>query len=288
MKAKALILTGMLLLACAPLFAAFDAYLQIDGIKGESQDDRHKDWIEASSFSWGVTPRPSTAAATGKVEPHDFQITKLIDKASPVLQRAALTGTPIPHATLEVNGQRHLLEDVVIKSIHPTKASMADGSVRPAEVISFSFARCATHEAAGASNNLIKGEIKGDLKGEYLKGVYDKWQPNATALLGNTPGTIILQDLHFNGQHQAIIVVCRTGDQMLLPAVQRAFQSRQKLPQLTIRAKGKGQQPYLEYKFTDVTISNYSASSIPGFDQATLNFGKIDGPLTSFHDVSIK
>lgn len=23
-----------------------DAYLQIDGIKGESADDRHKDWIE--------------------------------------------------------------------------------------------------------------------------------------------------------------------------------------------------------------------------------------------------
>jgi len=24
--------------------------LQIDGIKGESQDDKHKDWIELSSF----------------------------------------------------------------------------------------------------------------------------------------------------------------------------------------------------------------------------------------------
>jgi hypothetical protein len=25
---------------------AIDSYLQIDGIKGESQDDKHKDWIE--------------------------------------------------------------------------------------------------------------------------------------------------------------------------------------------------------------------------------------------------
>jgi type VI secretion system secreted protein Hcp len=25
---------------------AIDVYLQIDGIKGESQDDKHKDWIE--------------------------------------------------------------------------------------------------------------------------------------------------------------------------------------------------------------------------------------------------
>jgi type VI secretion system secreted protein Hcp len=25
---------------------ALDAYLQIEGIKGESTDDKHKDWIE--------------------------------------------------------------------------------------------------------------------------------------------------------------------------------------------------------------------------------------------------
>ncbi len=33
----------------------FDAYLQIDGIKGESQEDKHKDWIEVLSFSHNVT-----------------------------------------------------------------------------------------------------------------------------------------------------------------------------------------------------------------------------------------
>ena len=27
---------------------AIDAYLQIDGIKGESQDDAHKEWIEVT------------------------------------------------------------------------------------------------------------------------------------------------------------------------------------------------------------------------------------------------
>jgi type VI secretion system secreted protein Hcp len=26
---------------------AIDVYLQIDGIKGESQDDKHKDWMNA-------------------------------------------------------------------------------------------------------------------------------------------------------------------------------------------------------------------------------------------------
>ena len=29
---------------------AFDAFLSIDGIKGESQESNHKDWIEIASF----------------------------------------------------------------------------------------------------------------------------------------------------------------------------------------------------------------------------------------------
>lgn len=34
---------------------AADAYLQIDGIKGESADSGHQAWIELMSASWGVT-----------------------------------------------------------------------------------------------------------------------------------------------------------------------------------------------------------------------------------------
>jgi type VI protein secretion system component Hcp len=38
---------------------AIDVYLQIDGIKGESRDDRHKDWIEVTAFIGGSTSRPA-------------------------------------------------------------------------------------------------------------------------------------------------------------------------------------------------------------------------------------
>ena len=30
---------------------AIDVYLQIDGIRGESADEKHKDWIECKSVS---------------------------------------------------------------------------------------------------------------------------------------------------------------------------------------------------------------------------------------------
>ena len=34
---------------------AFDAFLKVDGIPGESTDDKHKDWIEVLSFNHGVS-----------------------------------------------------------------------------------------------------------------------------------------------------------------------------------------------------------------------------------------
>jgi hypothetical protein len=42
---------------------AFDAFLKIDGIPGESTDDKHKDWIEILSFAHGLNNRPSPLPA---------------------------------------------------------------------------------------------------------------------------------------------------------------------------------------------------------------------------------
>lgn len=45
---------------------AIDAYLQIDGIKGESQDSVHQGWIEITAAQWGVLqPRSATASTAG-------------------------------------------------------------------------------------------------------------------------------------------------------------------------------------------------------------------------------
>lgn len=43
-----------------------DAYLQIDGIKGESMDDKHKEWIECLDIDFGVDqPRSPVASTAG-------------------------------------------------------------------------------------------------------------------------------------------------------------------------------------------------------------------------------
>ena len=66
-----------------------DYFLKIDGIEGESEDDKHKGEIEILSFSFGASNAGSMSygggGGTGKVAMQDFNFTKRHDKASPKL-----------------------------------------------------------------------------------------------------------------------------------------------------------------------------------------------------------
>jgi type VI secretion system secreted protein Hcp len=72
---------------------AIDVYLQIDGIKGESQDSTHQGWIELTSAQWGVAqPRSATASTAGghtaeRCEHRTLTLSKLADLASPILMQ---------------------------------------------------------------------------------------------------------------------------------------------------------------------------------------------------------
>ena len=86
---------------------AIDVYLQIDGIKGESTDAEHKDWIECTSVIWSVIqPRSATASTGGghtaeRCEHGDLVIMKLADRSSPILLQNCSAGKTIPRAKLE-------------------------------------------------------------------------------------------------------------------------------------------------------------------------------------------
>jgi type VI secretion system secreted protein Hcp len=87
---------------------AFDAFVQIDGIEGESTDDKHAGWIEVTSFSSGLTQTvSSTASSAGgasaeRADFQDFSFTKQIDKASPKLALACADGTHISKIKIEL------------------------------------------------------------------------------------------------------------------------------------------------------------------------------------------
>jgi type VI secretion system secreted protein Hcp len=86
---------------------AIDVYLKIDGIKGESQDDKHKDWIECESVSWGLhQPRSATSSTGGghtaeRVEIEEITFSKLADLSSPTLMQTCAMGKTIPKAKFE-------------------------------------------------------------------------------------------------------------------------------------------------------------------------------------------
>ncbi len=67
---------------------AFDAFIKIGDIEGESTDDKHAGWIEITDYSMDITQTiSSTASSAGGVSGEradftDFSITKQLDKAT--------------------------------------------------------------------------------------------------------------------------------------------------------------------------------------------------------------
>lgn len=84
--------------------ATVDYFLKIDGIKGESNDAKHKDEIELESFSWGETNEGSHASGSGggagKVSMQDFHFVMKMNKASPEIMLACAEGRHIKQAVL--------------------------------------------------------------------------------------------------------------------------------------------------------------------------------------------
>ncbi len=123
---------------------ASDYLLEIDGILGESTDDKHRGWLEIESFSWGLTQLTALAgggAGAGKPSFQDIHFTKLVDKSSPKLFLACASGQHIKKATLVVrrSGRERLeyykvtLEEVLVSSYQSSGASGGSAGV-PAAV----------------------------------------------------------------------------------------------------------------------------------------------------------
>jgi type VI secretion system secreted protein Hcp len=83
--------------------AAFDYFLKIDGIPGESTDAKHKDEIDVLSWSWGETQEAAPGGGgggAGRVQMTDLHVSAHISKASPALLLACASGKHIKSAVL--------------------------------------------------------------------------------------------------------------------------------------------------------------------------------------------
>ena len=125
---------------------AFDAFIKIGNIKGESTDLKHKDEIEVLSFSWGVIqPSQQGGRAAGRADVQDFTIVKRLDKSSPLLFAAACHGDHFNEATFTARkaGKEPLefykvtMTDVLISSVSP--GGSAGGEALPLEEVRLNF-----------------------------------------------------------------------------------------------------------------------------------------------------
>jgi type VI secretion system secreted protein Hcp len=88
---------------------AYDAFLKLDGITGESQKQGHTGEIDIMSFSWGGSNSSSvgtgTGVSVGKVTVSDFSIMKSTDSASPVLFQKCCDGSVIATGVVTLQRQ---------------------------------------------------------------------------------------------------------------------------------------------------------------------------------------
>lgn len=84
-----------------------DVYVQIEGIKGDSSDDKHTGWIEAHHLDWGVVqPKSATASSAGghtaeRAEFEELTFLKHADLSSPILMQTCSMGKTIRKVKIE-------------------------------------------------------------------------------------------------------------------------------------------------------------------------------------------
>ena len=150
---------------------AFDGFLYLTDIEGESKDDKHPDEIDILSWSWGMTQSGSMGISGGggvaRVNIQDLSVTKHVDKATPNLMKYCAKGTPIKDGKLIVrkadgDALEYLvveMKDVIVTSI---STGGSDGDEALIENISLNFSHVKTtytpQEAAGLGSGPIDFE----------------------------------------------------------------------------------------------------------------------------------
>ena len=149
---------------------ASDFLLKIDGVPGESNQDKHKGEIEVGSFSWGAAQQGSMSAGggggAGKASMHDLSFSAPVSKASPVLFQKCATGEHIKKALLTVrkagkNQQEYYkitLTDLLISSY---QSGGADGGGPPMDSFSLNYTKIEFSYAAQKPDGTLEGAVIG-------------------------------------------------------------------------------------------------------------------------------
>lgn len=127
---------------------AVDYFLKLDGIDGESVDDKHKSWIQLLSWSWGGSQTSSVSgtggSGAGKASLQDLAITTHFDKATPKLYKSMLLGTHTPNGHIEcvkagADGKPYLKIDLKEMFVSSLQTGGSSGEEIPIVSITFTY-----------------------------------------------------------------------------------------------------------------------------------------------------
>jgi type VI secretion system secreted protein Hcp len=108
-----------------------EIYVKIEGIDGESKDEKHKGWIDAISLGYGVSQSSSMfsggGGGVGKADFGGVVFSHHLDRASPNLFKYCAAGKHIPKVEISAcksgGGQKEFahitLTDVIVTGVGP-------------------------------------------------------------------------------------------------------------------------------------------------------------------------
>ncbi len=131
---------------------SFDGFIQIQGIKGDSSDSAHKEWIEIQAFNHSVSQSTGGAAsaqgthAGGRSDHGDFSIVKRLDTASSPLFLHCCTAKPIPEIKIQLcraMGEKttfmeYTMKDVIVSKVAPSGSTDGEDLI-PLEEVAFRY-----------------------------------------------------------------------------------------------------------------------------------------------------
>ncbi len=153
---------------------AFDAFLKVGDIEGESSDRAHKGWIEIQTFAWGVRQAAAVSGqsglASGKPQVQNLHCTMPVSRATPQLALSCATGKHSPKAELSLQRSTPdkavflaiTMEDVLVCSYQIASAASNTEDV-PLDSIALSFGRIrfefTTRKADGSPGEKVSGTL---------------------------------------------------------------------------------------------------------------------------------
>ena len=135
-------------------------------IKGEAQDDKHKDEIEVLSWSWGMQGKAALGGgvATGKATMRELRIVKKVDKASTALMSALRTNEVIKEGILTLRKTGTSKVEYLIITIQDGRVMALDveagdesGSPTLLERVNFSFNKISVEYTPQGGDGMPQG-----------------------------------------------------------------------------------------------------------------------------------